>query len=69
MKELIQTKLNPRDYYLNEVCRILNPKQQTLYLKHGVYPVDMYTSIDSKTNNDVIVMLFDKSETTDLYTK
>ena len=66
---LIPTNLSPRDYYLNEVCRILNQKQQMLYIKHGVYPIDIYTSIDAKTDNDVVVMIFDRNETTDLYTK
>ena len=57
------------DYNLNEVCRILNPKQQMLYIKHGLYPIEMYTSIDSKTDNDVLVMIFLRDETTEAYIK
>ena len=67
--EKIKTNLKPRDYYLKDVCRILNQKQQTLYIKNGVYPIDIYQSKDSKTDADIIVMIFDRKETTDLYNK
>lgn len=72
MKELnekVETHLKPRDYMPNEVCRILNPKQQLLYIKNKLYPIDMYASIDEKTGNTVIVMIFLRNETTDAYIK
>lgn len=69
MKEKVLTNLKARDYIPSEVCRILNPKQQLLYIKNGLYPIDMYTSIDGKTGNDVIVMIFLRDETTDAYIK
>lgn len=62
-------KDKPVGYNLNDVCRILNPKQQMLYIKHGLYPIEMYTSIDSKTDNDVLVMIFLREETTEAYIK
>lgn len=65
----VSSHLHPRDYLPNEVCRILNPKQQRLYIKNHVYPIDIYTSIDSKTGEDVVVMIFLKSESTDVYSK
>ena len=65
----IKTNLNPRDYTLGEVARIINPKQALLYIKSGVYPIDMYTSIDERTNNAVLVMIFLKEETTEVYKK
>ena len=40
-----------------------------LYIKHGLYPIEMYTSIDSKTDNDVLVMIFLRDETTEAYIK
>ena len=54
----IKTNLNPRDYTLGEVARIINPKQQLLYTKNQIYPIDIYTSIDERTNNAVLVMIF-----------
>lgn len=46
---MIKTNLKPRDYSIYEVVRIVNPKQYLLYIKNGVYPIDMYTSIDADT--------------------
>ena len=63
----MKTNLRPRDYLTSEVCRIIDPKQQRLYIKHGVFPIDIYTSIDAKTEADIVVMIFLKEETKDLY--
>lgn len=69
MKEYVKSNLKSVEYKPKDVCRILNPKQQMLYIKNGIYPIDIYTSIDSKTENDVIVMIFSKNETTEVYKK
>lgn len=66
-KDLILTNLHPKNYAPNEVCRIVNPKQSMLYIKHRLFPIDMYTSIDAKTGNDILVMIFDKEESQELY--
>ncbi|MBR2401553.1 MAG: hypothetical protein IKB01_02125 [Lachnospiraceae bacterium] len=65
----VKTNLTPRDYYVNEVVRIKNPKQYLLYIKNGVYPIDIYSSIDEKTNNAIIVMIFLKADTLEIYQK
>ena len=65
----IKTNLTPRDYTHKEVVRIKNPKQYTLYIKNNVYPIDVYTSIDDKSNNNIVVMIFLKEDTTDVYQK
>lgn len=65
----IKTNLNPRDYRLCDVVRIVNPKQSLLYIKSGIYPIDIYTSVDEKTNNSVLVMIFLKEETVEVYKK
>ena len=49
--------------------RIVNPKQYLLYIKNGVYPIDMYTSIDEDTNNIILAVVFLKEETTEVYKK
>ena len=46
---MVKTNLKPRDYLPHEAVRIVNPKQALLYIKNGVYPIDMYASIDEKT--------------------
>lgn len=65
-KDLIETNLYSRDYTEKEVYRIINHKQAKLYIKNRVFPIDMYASID-KNNNDVIVYVFLRDETKELY--
>ena len=66
---MVKTNLKPRDYLPHEVVRIVNPKQYLLYIKNGVYPVDMYASIDDKTNSSILAMVFLKEDTTNVYKK
>ena len=66
---MIKTNLKSRDYSIHEVVRIVNPKQYLLYITNGVYPIDMYTSIDEDTNNIILAVVFLKEETTDVYKK
>lgn len=62
----IETHLHPRDYNEHEVCRIVNWKQAKMYIKHNVYPIDMYTSV-GKNDEDVLVFIFLIAETKDLF--
>ena len=44
---MVETNLKEaRNYLPHEVVGIVNPKQQLLYIKNNVYPIDIYTSID-----------------------
>lgn len=65
----VKTNLKSMDYLLKDVVRIVNPKQQLLYVKNEIYPIDMYTSIDNKTGNNIIVMIFLKEDTSEVYKK
>lgn len=67
---MIKTNLKKaRDYLPNEVIRIVNPKQFLLYIKSGIYPIDIYASIDEKTNKAILAMVFLKADTTEVYKK
>lgn len=66
---VIKTNLKPRDYTPHEVVRIVNPKQYLLYIKNEVYPIDMATSLDDKSNNVILAMVFLKEDTTEVYKK
>ena len=66
---MIKTNINARDYKYNEVVRICNVKQQIFYLSSGVYPIDIYTSYDDKNDRKIIVMIFEKDKTKELYQK
>lgn len=60
--------LNGRTYPLRSSARVPDRRLQTLYIKHGLRPIDLYTSIDND-GRDIIVMLFDRNESADLYQK
>ena len=66
---MIKTNINARDYKYNEVVRICNVKQQIFYLSSGVYPIDLYTSYAPKNNRKIIVMIFNRDDTKDVYQK
>lgn len=65
----IKSNLKPRAYTQNEVVRIVNQKQYLTYIRNGVYPIDMYTSLDEKTNNIILAMIFLKEDTSEVYKK
>lgn len=54
--------------YGQEVCRILNIWQATLYISNNVKPIDEYVSKDSK-GNYVIVFVFSKKDSQDVFVK
>ena len=58
----IQSNLKPRDYTEKEVCRIINPKQRDLYIKHRVFPIDMQPSV-TDDGKEIIVYIFLIEET------
>lgn len=55
------------DYDPQKSCRILDVNQAALYLKHGVYPLDIYYSPDRSTGKPRIVFIFDKTESYPLF--
>lgn len=61
-----ESNLRPRSYSVNEVVRIINPKQMRYYLSKGIYPIDMYISQDD-WDNQIVVYIFLKDETKELY--
>ncbi len=66
---MIKTNIKSRDYLQNEVNRICNVKQQIFYMSSGVYPIDVYPSYDERNDRKIIVMIFDRKDTKELYTK
>ena len=69
------SKINGKPYHLRDVARIIDQKQQKLYIKNDVYPVDMYTTtdvlIDENTREEVVkdklIMVFSREESKPLY--
>lgn len=54
-------------YDPSKVVRILNQLQACKYIKHNCLPLDIYPSIDFKTGQDVLVYIFDREQSRDLY--
>lgn len=63
---VIEPNLHPRPYNEREVCRIVNEVQYKRYVKHGAYPIDIYPSVTVE-GKDIIVYIFLKDETKELY--
>lgn len=51
-------------YDASKCVRIVNPSQQYKYMKHGIYPIDIYPGYDGR-----IVYVFIKDETKEIYQK
>lgn len=61
----VKTNLQPRDYKISEVYRIVNPEQAKRFIKHRCFPIDLYPSVN-RNNEDIIVYVFLKKECEEL---
>lgn len=68
-KEYITSEYTGRTYCPEDVVRIINYKQAATYWSHGLEPLDIYPSRDFKTGKPIIVVLFDKKRSSELYKK
>lgn len=66
---IIESNLKPRNYSEKEIVRIYNRDQQTFYIDSGVYPIDLYPSYSPKNDRKIIVMIFLKEDTKEIYIK
>lgn len=64
---VIESNLKCGKYTEKDIIRIYNRDQQTFYVDSGVYPIDLYTSYAPKNNRKIIVMIFNRSDTKDVY--
>lgn len=67
--EKVEGKFSNKNYYVNEAIRILDPVQAALYWANGIEPLDIYPSRDYKTNKALIVYVFKREETKDVFDK
>lgn len=61
MKDLVRPTISGAPYNPIDCIAIRDRYQSYLYIKHQVYPKDIYVS------NDDLVMVFSKEDTKDLY--
>ena len=66
---MIETEWTPKKDAERDVVRIFNRDQQTFYVDSNVYPIDLYTSYNPKNDKKIIVMIFVKEDTQEVYKK
>ena len=54
-------------YYPSRAIRILNPLQAAMQWSNGVVPLDIYPSKDYKTQEPILVYVFNRDETNDVF--
>lgn len=67
MKEKVTSQTTGKSYSPSNVVRIINYRQSAAYMSHGAELLDIYPSKDFKTNEPILVYIFDRSATTELY--
>ena len=67
MENKIKSKLRNVEYNASEAIRILDPFQAALYWNHDVEPLDIYPSRDFKAQKALIVFVFRRSETKEVF--
>ena len=67
MKEMVRSSATGKSYCPSDVIRIVNMRQCATYLLHGAELLDLYGSRDFKTNEPILVAIFDKEKTKDFY--
>ena len=67
MEEMVLSNVTNKKYKPSKVVRILHIQQVIAYLNHGVELLDIYTSIDKKTDGKVLVFLFDRESSKEAY--
>lgn len=65
----IESNLKPRSYNEKEIIRIYNRDQQTFYIDSGIYTIDLYPSYSPKNDRKIIVMIFLRNDTKEVYMK
>lgn len=63
----VKGRFSNKEYYANEAIRILDPQQAALYWAHGIEPLDIYSSRDYKTGKALIVFVFKRDETKEVF--
>lgn len=65
--KLVYSRIFNATYDTGKSVRVVNPSQMQFYLENDALPKDIYITKNFKTNRDMVVMVFDRTETADLY--
>lgn len=67
MKDSVIGYITQKVYCPADVVRIINYKQAAAYLSHGAELIDIYPSRDFTTDEPLIVYIFNRKDTAELY--
>lgn len=67
MKDLVTSEVTGKTYDPSKVVRILNMKQAAAFCTQGCKIIDVYPSVDYKTGEPLMVILFLKEDTREAY--
>lgn len=62
------SSLNNKEYNIKDIARVPDKMLQTLYIKAGLRPIDIYPGVDDN-GKDIIVMQFLRKESKPYYEK
>lgn len=66
-EDMLISSLTGKYYDEKDAIRIVNTKQAAFYWKNGIKPISIYPSEDLKTGENILVFVFSKSRTKELY--
>lgn len=69
MKNEVKGRYSGKLYNASDAIRIIDPYQSCCYWINGVEPLDIYPSRNHETNKPVLVFVFNRAETKDVFDK
>ena len=69
MKNLVTSEVTHQTYAVEDVVRIVNYQQAIYYINSGIPLLDIYTSIDRRSDKPIFVYIFKRADTTTAYDK
>lgn len=67
MKDYARSDTTGKVYCASDCIRLVNMRQVTFYMMHGVEILDFYPSKDFKTGENILVFLVDKKKSQEAY--
>ena len=64
---MVKSNFTGKEYDSRKAIRILNANQAAAYIKHGMELLDLWLSKDVNTGKPILVYIFNKEETKEVY--
>ena len=69
MENKVIGKYSGKTYCASDAIRILDPFQAAAYWANGIEPLDIYSSRHHETNKPLVVFVFNRKDTKDVFDK